>query len=326
MNNLFSEIFGCYYKVITEIVNNAPLTQAEIMEIINKNGFEESAFHLLPMIEKLPFIEIKNGKYYSLLKNKINMPVTNIEKAWLKSISQDERFNLLCENFDKSILDDTEPLYNNEMFKYYDKYSDGDDFENYYYQKHFRKINEAMEKGMPVKIAYQSPKRDRVTVGHYLPLKFEFSPKDDKFRIFNAKIRDGIIIDYICLNMSRVLEVRQSHEICPKNPNIEKHIEKFNSDEPVIVEIYNERNSIERFMVEFSTYNKSTEMNEQDETCVCKLYYHKSDETEILIKLLSFGPTIKILGSERFLELAKQRILRQCKLIKKTNMYLFNGI
>ena len=73
MNSLFSEIFGCYYKVITEIVNNSPLSVDEIRNTINENGFAESCFHLLPKLETLPFIEKIDGKYYSLLENKIKI-------------------------------------------------------------------------------------------------------------------------------------------------------------------------------------------------------------------------------------------------------------
>lgn len=316
MNNLFSEIFGCYYKAIGEIVNNAPLTIKEITEIINKNGFKESAFHLLPKIETLPFIEKRGDKYYSLLENKIKLPITNIEKSWLKVISNDPRFDLFAENFDKSKFDDIEPLYEQEHFKYYDKYLDGDPFDNYYYQKSFRKINAAMENSTTIKIIYQSPKRDKVTVGHYIPMRFEFSPKDDKLRFFGARIINGKVEDYVCLNMGRILEVRSSSETFKGELNLEPHIEKFDSNEPVIVEIYDERNAIERFMVEFSSYRKNSEFDDEKRICRTKIYYRKTDEIEVLIRLLSFGPTLRVLGPEKFLTMFKYRIQKQHEMIK----------
>lgn len=311
MNSIFSEIFGCYYKVITEIVNNSPLTVDEIRNIINENGFAESCFHLLPKLEMLQFIEKRDGKYYSLLKNKIKMPITNLEKSWLKAISNDIRFELFAEDYDKSKLDDTEPLYRQEQFRYYDKYSDGDDFGNYYYKKFFRKINAAMENSATVKIVYQSPKRNKITIGSYIPLKFEFSSKDDKFRFFVARIIKGKISDYVCLNMGRVLDVRNSKENFKGKLNPENNIDKFNCEEPVIAEIYDERNATERFMVEFSAYRKNSEFDDNTQTCTTKIYYRKTDETEVLIKLLSFGPTLKVLGPERFLKLFKYRIQKQ---------------
>lgn len=316
MNSLFSEIFGCYYKVITEIVNNSPLSVDEIRNIINENSFAESCFHLLPKLETLPFIERKGNKYYSLLENKIKIPITNIEKSWLKAISNDPRFELFAVDYDKSKLDDIEPLYKQEQFKYYDKYSDGDDFGNYYYQKHFRKINAAIENSTPIKIIYQNPK-GRITVNHYIPVKFEFSPKDDKFRFFAARIRNGKLIDYVCLNIGRILDVRNSNETYKGKLNLEPHLEKFDCEEPVVVEVYNDRNAIERFMVEFSTYRKNSEFDDNTQTCTTKIYYRKTDEIEVLIKLLSFGPTLKVLEPERFLKLFKYRIKKQYELIKE---------
>ena len=316
MNNLFSEIFGCYYKVITEIVNNSPLPEEQIRDIINENGFTESCFHLLPKLETLPFIEKKEGKYYSLLENKIKLPLTNIEKSWLKAISQDMRFDLFVQEYDKTKFEGIEPLYEQEQFKFYDKYSDGDDFDNYYYQKHFRKINEAMENSAVIKIVYQSPKRDKITIGNYIPLKFEFSPKDDKFRFFSARITDGKVTDYVCLNMGRVLDVRGSNAVFEGKLNLETHIEKFDSEEPLIVEVYDDRNAIERFMVEFSAYKKNSEFDDSTQTCITKIWYKKTDEIEVLIKLLSFGPTLKVLGPERFLKIFKYRIQKQYEMIK----------
>ena len=317
MNNLFSEIFGCYYQVITEIVNNSPLSTEEIRNIININGYTETCFHLLPKLETLPFIEKRNGKYYSLLENKIKMPITNIEKSWLKAISKDSRFGLFVNDFDESILGNIEPLYEQDLFRYYDKYSDGDDFKDYNYKKHFHKINDAMENKTLVKIVYQSPKQNKISIGDYLPLRFEFSPKDDKFRFFAARIIKGKILDYVCLNMGRILDVKKSKETFKGKANLEAYIKKFDSEEPVIVEIYDERNAIERFMVEFSTYRKNSEFDDNTQTCTTRIYYRKTDEIEILIKLLSFGPTLKVLAPERFLKLFKYRIKKQYEMIKK---------
>lgn len=315
MNSLLSEIFGCYYKVVTEIVNNSPLSIDEIKQIIEENGFSESCFHLLPKIETLPFIEKRGCKYYSLLENKIKLPLTNIEKSWLKAITNDVRFELFAPNYSNLIFDKIEPLYNQADFKFYDKYSDGDDFNNYYYKKYFNKINAALNTKTPIKIIYKSPK-NRITVNHYIPLKFEFSSKDDKFRFFAARIKNNKLIDYVSLNMGRILDVRSSSETYEGSFDVESHIQKFDQTEHIIIEIYNDRNAIERFMVEFSSYRKESEFDDSKEICTTKIYYRKTDEIEVLIKLLSFGPTLKVIGPERFLKLLKYRIQKQYEMVK----------
>ena len=67
-------------------------------------------------------------------------------------------------------------------------------------------------------------------------------------------------------------------------------------------------------MVEFSAYRKNSEFDDDTQTCTTKIYYRKTDEIEVLIKLLSFGPTLKVLGTERFLEMLKYRIQKQYEL------------
>lgn len=316
MNNLFSEIFGCYYRVVLEIVNNAPLSEVEIQKIIRENGFVESCFYILPLLKELPFIEKKGDKYYSLLENKIKLPLTNIEKSWLKAISLDERFQLLSKDFDYSQLGGISPLYEQEFFKYYDRYSDGDNFSDDSYIKYFYQINKAMENKDVLKIIYRSPKHDKITIGHYIPLKFEFSSKDDKFRFFSARIRNGSVDDYVCLNMGRVLDVRASQEKFEGVLNLEKHMGKFEMEEPVVVEVYDKRNAIERFMVEFSSYKKYSEFDSATNTCKTKIFYRKTEELEILIKLLSFGPVLRVLTPGRFLRLFLYRVQKQKELLE----------
>ena len=173
-----------------------------------------------------------------------------------------------------------------------------------------------MESKTIVKIVYQSPKREKVSIGYYLPLRFEFSPKDDKFRFFAARIIKGKILDYVYLNMGRILDVRSSNETFKGKPSLEPHLEKFDCEEPVVVEVYDDRNAIERFMVEFSTYRKNSEFDDNTQFCTTKIYYRKTDEIEVLIKLLSFGPTLKVLGPDKFLKLFKYRVKRQYEILK----------
>ena len=116
--------------------------------------------------------------------------------------------------------------------------------------------------------------------------------------------------------MGRVLDVRGSNAVFEGKLNLETHIEKFDSEEPLIVEVYDDRNAIERFMVEFSAYKKNSEFDDSTQTCITKIWYKKTDEIEVLIKLLSFGPTLKVLGPERFLKIFKYRIQKQYEMIK----------
>lgn len=49
-----------------------------------------------------------------------------------------------------------------------------------------------------------------------------------------------------------------------------------------------------------------------------ELWYDEQDETELLIRLLSFGPVIEILGPPHLRKLAGARIKRQAELLEKS--------
>ncbi|MGE5629050.1 MAG: WYL domain-containing protein, partial [Solirubrobacterales bacterium] len=44
------------------------------------------------------------------------------------------------------------------------------------------------------------------------------------------------------------------------------------------------------------------------------------DETELLIRILSFGPVIKVLAPEKFLNLIKERVMKQTKFLETINI------
>ncbi|WP_028520894.1 WYL domain-containing protein [Ruminococcus flavefaciens] len=77
----------------------------------------------------------------------------------------------------------------------------------------------------------------------------------------------------------------------------------------------NERNGVERFMLEFAPYEKHTVRDLETGQYTVELWYDEQDETEVLIMLLSFVPVIEILGPEKLREQAKERLTRQYELL-----------
>ncbi len=66
-------------------------------------------------------------------------------------------------------------------------------------------------------------------------------------------------------------------------------------------------------MIAFSSFKKETERID-DNTYKMKLTYHKEDETELLIRILSFGPMLKVVGPDCFVNLIVERLKSQKKL------------
>ena len=68
-----------------------------------------------------------------------------------------------------------------------------------------------------------------------------------------------------------------------------------------------------RLMLHFSDLEKETVRLDETHYRVT-LWYKQSDETEILIRILSFGPVLRVIEPEAFLELIRERLKKQLKI------------
>ena len=126
----------------------------------------------------------------------------------------------------------------------------------------------------------------------------EYSEKDDKFRIITrdsgmAVINVGRIISCERYEGTRVRAMK-------RNPKTKK----------LVFDVKDERNALERTMLHFAHFEKQTERTGDDLYRVT-LFYDKDDETEMVIRILSFGPKIRVIEPENFINLIKDRLKRQ---------------
>jgi hypothetical protein len=320
---LFSEIYSCYYTVVAKILNtslNNPITKKNICEIIDSNAFYESAFYIMPklMEGEWNLLESNDNKYLSKLEGEAKLPLTLLQKSWLKALLFDRRIALFLNQDEvdrlRNYLKDVDPLFNIEDFYYYDSFSDGDNYEDPEYIKNFRRVLEALKNKKVITLTFISEKGRHIS-GDYLPCKIDYSSKADKFRIYVARIRYGKVVCSAILNMRRIKSVVYSEESFNGNISFDEYIEKHKCTEPVVIEISKERNAVERCMLNFASYEKRTEYDEEADKYISYIYYDKKDETELLIQILSFGPVIKVLGPEVFLKQVKERVKRQAELL-----------
>ncbi len=108
----------------------------------------------------------------------------------------DPRIRLFCPSTDG--LEDVDPLYRQENIVYFDRYSDGDDFENAEYIKNFQTILEALKQNKKLKMIYTG-KQWKEKEFICSPVKLEYSAKDDKFRLRAIAYRK-----LFTLNLSRI--------------------------------------------------------------------------------------------------------------------------
>lgn len=308
--NIFSEINCAYYHITEEILRRRSVTKAGILDIIGRSGFSETMLFLEPKLigkDNIRLLTEHDGSYHSILKNEPEIPLSALEKRWLCASLNDRKSSLFLDGEQKEKLLDTlgaEPLFSGSFIRFFDRFSDGDDFEDEQYIKHFRDILRSYKEKRLVKIGFQTRKDNRVT-HYYLPEKIEYSSKNDRFRVHAVRYNKSKPIERGIINLSQVTATELS-DIKPA----EKLADEAAKYE-LTVRVSSERNGINRFMLEFAELERVSEYDEDSRECIVTMKYDPKDETEILIRLLSFGPVAEVIAPAEFRKKLADRVRRQ---------------
>lgn len=295
---LFSEIHGSYFKVVSSILREAvegQLTEQRITEIVQEQAFAESTLTIPAALKSGDWPLLQGTK--TPIQQVPTRPLSLLEKRWLKSLLLDPRIALFGVHVDG--LDDVEPLYSPDNIVYFDQYNDGDSFDDPVYQENFRIILEAIRTHRKIRVRF----RGHTGLKHHptvIPRKLEYSEKDNKFRLIAMDNRRSHII-----NLARVRSCQLEEEFDPatiRRPR--RHLETLTMD------LVDERNALERALLHFSHFEKET-IRLDDNHYRINLKYEQDDETELLIRVLSFGPVLTVTSPEHFVGLIQDRLTRQ---------------
>ncbi|MBQ8717198.1 MAG: WYL domain-containing protein [Clostridia bacterium] len=301
---IFSELYSAYYNAVAAILSRmlkGECTERELQSIVAERAFGESVLSILP--------SLKSGKWQlacpdmtTALEHTPTMPMTTLQKRWLKAISIDPRVKLFGVEFPS--LDDVEPLFTEADYCVYDKYSDGDPFEDEGYIQRFRVILTAIRQKTPIKFEMIN-RKGRVVYGRCLPKRLEYSEKDDKFRLVTAG--NGYIGT---VNLSRMIHCAHYTGDKPLDSG-----EREMTYDTATVKLSDDRNALERFMLHFAHFEKQAERVDGKHYLI-RIRYARDDEPEMVIRLLSFGPMIEVVGADSL----KTRIIEKLKDQKKCEL------
>ena len=309
---LFSEIYSAYYNTVASIIScsqQGKLDSDLLFKIVKESAFPESFMTIGSALETGKWPLIKKD-YSTNIQNIPTMPLSVLQKRWLKALCNDKRIRLFVSDEVlerlKNQIQDVEALFNENDYYLYDKYSDGDPYDDSEYIKNFRTVLEAIHQKKTISVEYTGRfgQQKRFICA---PCKIEYSEKDDKFRII-SKVRNRHSI----LNIARI----DSCELTDNSKTEDLSGEDLpdNRRTSVTLEIYDERKAMERVMLAFAHFEKSA-VQVSDEVYRLTLNYDSFDETELVVRVLSFGPMVKVLEPESFRNLIQERILKQIELM-----------
>lgn len=303
---IFSEIYGAYYRCVSEILKIAVkrnITDKDIRNTVKKYGFSESLISIESSIHSERWTLIKpDGS--TPIKNIPSIPLSKLEKMWLKAVMLDKRIKL----FEISVkgLEDVEPLFTEEDYYIFDRYNDGDDYDDKDYIKNFHLILKAIKTHTPLRIGTRNKKMiiNEVSV---IPESLEYSEKDDKFRLITSGTKYNTII-----NLGRIIycEILKGNNIPKQKTSVKNRICQLK------MILKDERNALERVLLHFSHFEKEV-IKLDEKRYMITITYDRFDESEILIRVLSFGQNLKVTEPERFINLIKQKLKEQMNFIQQ---------
>lgn len=295
---IFHEIYSAYYNTVAKIISSildGKSDERELSEIVSKYAFGESVITLLPSLKSEKW-QIVRSDFTTPIKHKPTMPLTLIQKQWLKAISLDSRIKLF--GAELNFLDGIEPLFTPDDYFIYDRYSDGDPYDNEQYIKNYKTILYAIKNKKHIKFNMFDRNGHEI---HSIcfPERLEYSEKDDKFRLITK------VGKFSTLNLARINKC----EICTDSKGVTNVGTLKKSYEVITLKVNEERNTLERCLMHFAHFEKRVEKSGSH--YLLHLRYDIDDEAELVIRVLSFGPTVEVIESEHFKGLIIEKLKKQ---------------
>ena len=147
---IFSELYSAYYNTVARILEAAlapGATEKDLRRHVAENAFSESVTTILPALKSGRWPLLKKD-LSPVLKHAPTMPLTTLEKRWLKAVCLDPRVRLFGAELPE--IEDAEPLLTPDDYRVFDRYADGDPYEDENYIRHFRLVMAAIRQKQPV--------------------------------------------------------------------------------------------------------------------------------------------------------------------------------
>lgn len=301
---IFNEIYGCYYNAVAKMLSLAVdgrLDEKKMNRIASEYAFEESLLTIVPALKNQDW-QLIDQDYETPILHKPTMPMTSLEKRWLRTILQDPRIALF--QIPMGELEEVEPLFAPEDVVYFDRYLDGDPYDQPQYVEIFTTLRQAIQEHRKVRIRFLSGKnKERCYVLD--PIKLEYSDKEDKFRVLCAGHRDTHTI-----NLGRIQQCTMLEKNFPAEEQLQPR-----KRETLLFELTDERNALERVMMQFAHHKKEVERVEGNLYRV-ELEYDVDDETDVVIQMMSFGSLVQIISPDYMKEELRNRITKQLAMLE----------
>ena len=118
---IFSELYSAYYNTVAAILSAIIVgehSEQELQKIVADYAFGESVLTIMPSLKSEKW-QLVHSDMTTPLEHKPTIPLTTLQKRWLKAISLDPRVKLFGVEFPD--FEDVEPLFTSADYYIYDQ-------------------------------------------------------------------------------------------------------------------------------------------------------------------------------------------------------------
>lgn len=349
---LFNEIFSVYYYMIAEVIlqccsiyKGQYVSEKNINDIVKtvqgwfeqKKGIKTDTLlkeEIKWLIQNNAFgkSKVKSGAAEIRFKYECDsalefyrniLPLTRLEIRWLKTILDDPQIKCFLSekesNTVKELLDqkypDIEKLPMDKII-FYDRHSvfpEIKDAEG----RWIPLITKAIYKEELLDLSYTTRSGSEL-FGKFKPIVLEFSKRNDKFQACFQSCRNN---RFYYINIAQINNITMSHERFDyyEALGLYERYRKEN-ERSVKIEFYNIRNRTDRLLTEFSPWKKYCTYNADTGVYSLEIFYQKTDEAELIVRLMSHGAGIHFVDKNHNIPREiLARLQRQRDMIREQN-------
>lgn len=315
---LFNEVKNPYYTCIQYILNDMKdgkvFGSREIQEYLDNYTFDpetdEKRLVDYKMMDKLPFY-IKDRIVYSYLNKRVPIRLTTVEIDYLKNMLSDTRGRFLLSKDNLRKLD--YKLFNKSIDELHEFYlernvdGNGDDITSEELIQNIRTIIKAIKENKNIIYTNNAANGKRYDNQICTPYKIMYSNKAKVFQLIAIPNKEKRII---LMNISRLSNIDITLDGVRYSDNLAEELlkEKKNLNEPIILEIEDKNNSIERCFSMFSCYHREAYIDQNTKKHIMKIFYYTFEEQEIVKDILSLGDAVIVKSPDNIREKVIEKI------------------
>jgi hypothetical protein len=302
---IFNEKKNRFFNTTHTLLNNSieGIDRATFDKAFSENGFAEYNYDFVNGLigkhnlsfEDIQLFEENKNKFYPVIDSKVPIRLTSIEKEWLKSVLQFDGVKMF-------LNESTIEKLNANLIEEIQIFEEVDSI----YDSKIKTIIKAIIESKIITCTYITLYGTVHTESRVIPYKIEYSLRIKSFWLIGYSIDTKTMIK---MAVDRIeINALSNYDV---DINIKELVEEQKLTEPLVLEIKDQKGSLERALHSFSAYRKNGIYDREKDLHKVNIYYYTFDEYELLKDIISLGCHVKIVEPSSLKEKLLEKTQRQ---------------